>query len=210
MDCCTVAGVGGITPETAARLACDATVVGIIRGAGGVVLAHGRKRRTVSAAQRRALGIRDGGCQFPSCTRTSHLEAHHVQHWAHGGRTDLDNLILLCRFHHMACHEGGIAISHGPGSVPGAPQWHFTTRDGDALLGDRLPTGAPGWKHDEWILWHELDGSAGWDDPEAERIRPLWAGERFSLADAVGVLFRAPVQGAEDGSDPECAAPEAA
>jgi hypothetical protein len=204
VDCCTVAGVGGITPETAARLACDATVVGMIRGAGGVVLAHGRKRRTVSAAQRRVLGVRDGGCQFPSCARTSHLEAHHVRHWAHGGRTDLDNLILLCRFHHMACHEGGVMISYGLGSVPGAPEWHFTTRDGDALLGDRLPSGAPGWKHDEWILWHELDGSAGWRDPEAERIRPLWAGERFSLADAVGVLFQAPVQGLEDGPDTAC------
>jgi hypothetical protein len=209
VDCSTVAGVGGITRETAARLACDAMVVGIIRGAGGVVLAHGRRRRTVSAAQRRALGIRDGQCQFPSCTRTSHLEAHHVRHWAHGGRTDLDNLILLCRFHHMACHEGGVVISCGLGSIPGAPEWHFTTRDGDALLGDRLPTGAPGWKHDEWILWHELDGSAGWDDPEAERIRPRWAGERFSLADAVGVLFRAPVQG-PDEPDSECADAEAA
>jgi hypothetical protein len=209
VDCCQIAGVGGITRETAARLACDATLIGIIRGAGGVVLAHGRKRRTVSAAQRRLLAIRDGNCQFSSCTRTSHLEAHHVQHWAHGGATDPDNLILLCRFHHIACHEGGVQINYALDSIPGAPRWQFTTRTGEPLLGDRLPSDAPGWKHDEWILWHDLDGTAGWHDPEANRIRPLWAGERFSLADAVAVLFPPPSR-ATDEDDPERAHPAAA
>ncbi len=197
-DCCQVAGVAGIATQTAARLACNAGILGIIRGEGGVVLAHGRRRRTVSAAQRRLLAIRDGGCQFPSCTRISHLEAHHVRHWMHGGRTDPDNLILLCRFHHMACHEGGVVIGYATDSVAGAPHWHFTTREGDPLRGDRLPSGAPGWKHDEWILWHGLDGSAGWHDPEAVAIRPLWAGEKFSLADAVGVLFQPSPGGGAD------------
>jgi hypothetical protein len=185
-------------------------VVGIIRGAGGVVLAHGRRRRTVTAAQRRLLTIRDGHCQFPACTRTTHLEAHHVRHWAHGGRTDPDNLILLCRFHHMACHEGCVAIIYATNSTPGTPRWHFTTRDGDALLGDRLPTGTPGWKHDEWILWHDLDGSAGWSDPEAERIRPLWAGEPFSLADAVAALFPPEAHQPQPEPDPAHTHPAAA
>jgi hypothetical protein len=189
VDCCQIAGVGSITRATAARLACDATLIGIVRGAGGTVLAHGRKRRLVSPAQRRLLTVRDGGCRFPSCIRTSHLEAHHVRHWAHGGATDPDNLILLCRFHHIACHEAGVMISYAQDSIPGAPRWHFTTHHGDAMLGDRLPTGAPGWRDDQWILWRALDGTDGWNDQEAERIRPRWAGERFSLADAVGVLF---------------------
>ena len=192
VDCCAVAGVAGIANDTAARLACDAGVLGIIRDADGAVLAHGRRRRTVSPAQRRLLTIRDGGCGFPSCQRISYLEAHYVRHWLHGGRTDPDNLILLCRFHHMACHEGGVVITCATDSKPGSPRGHVTTREGEPLLGDRLPSGAAGWKHDHWILWHGLDGAEGWKDPEAERIRPLWAGERFSLADAVAALFPTP------------------
>lgn len=95
----------------------------------------------------------------------------------------------------MACHEGGVQISYRLESTPGAPRWRFTTREGEPLLGDRFPSGAPGWKHDEWILEYALDGSSGWADPEAERIRPTWAGERFSLADAVAVLFASPATG---------------
>ncbi|MGI8415695.1 MAG: DUF222 domain-containing protein [Nakamurella sp.] len=77
---CRIAGVGGITAATAARLACDATVVAAIRDSSGAVLNFGRTRRLVSPAQRRALAIRDGCCQYPSCTRTRALEAHHVRH----------------------------------------------------------------------------------------------------------------------------------
>lgn len=200
VDCCQVDGVGGVERDTAARLACDATLIGVIRGAGGSVLAHGRRRRTVSQAQRRTLRIRDGGCQFPSCQRVSHLEAHHVTPWSLGGPTDLDNLILLCRFHHMSCHEGGVQLTErgdnadagtDPGAVPGRLRWRFTTAQGEPLLGERFPDGRPGWKSDVWILWHCLDGSKGWRDPAANRIRPLWAGERFSLVDTVSMLFGA-------------------
>ena len=115
---CQVGDVG-VTPSTAARLACDARVLGVIRGLDGCVLHHGTSRRLVSPAQRRALMIRDGCCQYPSCRRTTNLEAHHVVHWALGGPTDLDNLVLLCRFHHLAVHEGRRA-DRGAGPSVGA------------------------------------------------------------------------------------------
>jgi hypothetical protein len=68
----------------------------------------GRATRTVSRAQRTALVVRDGGCGFPGCDRPqSWCEAHHLRHWLHGGPTDLANLVLLCRAHHRAVHEGG-------------------------------------------------------------------------------------------------------
>ncbi len=189
-DACMVAGVGGISAETAAMLACDAVVLGIIRGVGGAVLHHGRRRRMVSPAQRRALQIRDGGCRYPSCARTSGLDAHHVRHWAAQGRTDLDNLVLLCRFHHLAVHERVAMITVDPGSLPGCPRFTFRRPDGAPLTGDLLTLSAPGEaEHDQ--IWSHLQAT-DWDDPVAQAIRPLWAGEKVSMADLVATLFTYP------------------
>jgi hypothetical protein len=102
---CHLQGQGGIEPGTAQRLACDATLLGAITSRDGEVLALGRTRRAVSKAQRRALMIRDRTCQYPGCHQQRHLDAHHRIPWAAGGRTDLNNLVLLCRFHHTAVHE---------------------------------------------------------------------------------------------------------
>lgn len=54
--------------------------------------------------------FRDGGCRFPGCTRHRFVDAHHIQHWANGGETSLDNLVLLCRHHHRLVHEGGFGV----------------------------------------------------------------------------------------------------
>ncbi len=71
----------------------------------------GRATRTISPAQRRALAIRDGGCRFPGCSAPPiWCDGHHVIHWVDGGRTDLANLVLLCRRHHRAVHDGGWVI----------------------------------------------------------------------------------------------------
>ena len=55
----------------------------------------------------RQLRYRDHGCTFPGCAATAFLQAHHIQHWEDGGRTDLDNLTLVCHFHHKLMHEFG-------------------------------------------------------------------------------------------------------
>ncbi len=95
-----------LAAESARRLACDAGLVPVIRGAGGEVLDLGRKRRTVSPALRRALELRDRGCRWPECgLRFTHV--HHIRHWADGGPTSMDNCLLLCAFHHRKVHEGG-------------------------------------------------------------------------------------------------------
>jgi hypothetical protein len=69
----------------------------------------GRRTRTIPPALRRALQARDRGCRFPGCDGRF-TDAHHVTHWADGGRTDLKNLVLLCRRHHRAVHEGGMRV----------------------------------------------------------------------------------------------------
>ena len=78
-------------------------------GADGSVLDVGRRTRTVPPALRRALAHRDAGCRFPGCGLKL-CDAHHVEHWADGGSTKLDNLVQLCRRHHRAVHEEGFAV----------------------------------------------------------------------------------------------------
>ena len=89
---------GGIhvSAATAQRLACDSARVAMRHGPDGQVLDVGRKTRTISPALRRALAARDNQCRFPGC-QARRCDAHHIRHWAHGGTTALDNLVLLCR-----------------------------------------------------------------------------------------------------------------
>jgi hypothetical protein len=96
--------------ETARRLACDGSLVGIVEDTGGTPLNIGRKTRAIPPSIRRALKARDGGCRFPGCTHTRFTEGHHVEHWANGGRTELANLVTLCHFHHHLVHEGGFRV----------------------------------------------------------------------------------------------------
>ncbi len=92
------AGCLGVSAETSRRLACDAAVVEVVEGAAGRVVRTGRRTRTVPMRMRRALEVRDQGrCAFPSCTHTRFLDAHHVEHWADGGATELDNLVAPLR-----------------------------------------------------------------------------------------------------------------
>ncbi|HEX7135585.1 MAG TPA: DUF222 domain-containing protein [Iamia sp.] len=81
-------------------------------------LRMGRKIRLANRSQRRALRIRDGGCVFPGCSvDPSHCVAHHVRWWEWGGETDLDNLVLVCRFHHQAIHQRGFVMTRDQGRV---------------------------------------------------------------------------------------------
>jgi hypothetical protein len=100
---------GAIAPETARRLACDASIVQMSERR-GKPLRVGRRTRTISPVLRRALQRRDRRCRFPGCENRLFVDAHHIRHWARGGETRLDNLVLLCRRHHRLVHEGGYAV----------------------------------------------------------------------------------------------------
>jgi hypothetical protein len=109
-------GAGPISPETAERLACDARRLTIKPS--GRDLVHSRVGRCATYAQQRALYKRaDGQCQYPGCTAARELEAHHVIAFEQGGRTELDNLILLCPRHHKLLHDHHIRTS-GTGEHP--------------------------------------------------------------------------------------------
>ena len=159
-----------VSMETSKRLACDASLMSMRHDADGAVLAVGRKTRTIPPSIRRALAARDTGCRFPGCT-SRRCDAHHVEHWANGGATRLDNLVLLCRRHHRAVHEGGVGVMRG--------------RDG--VLTFLRPDGAP---------LHAAP-AAPLEPPGLEDMTPLvngglptWDGTRFELPWAIDVLYR--------------------
>jgi hypothetical protein len=101
-------------------LAAEADVVPAVLDQSGGVLAYGRSRRVASPGQRRALLARDGGCCFPGCTRpASWCQAHHVIAWDDGGPTDIDNMCLLCRYHHREFTKRGWTVHIRDGT----PDW---------------------------------------------------------------------------------------
>ena len=140
---CELERTGPIPAETARRLACDAKVSRMITRGRSEPLDVGRAVRTVTPAQRKALAVRDQSCRFPGCDRPfTWCDAHHIKHWLDLGRTDLDNLILLCRRHHTLVHEHGFRISGG------ATDAIFLRPDGTALGRD-----GPGVTHGTHPPW---------------------------------------------------------
>jgi hypothetical protein len=95
-----------VPPETVRRMACAAGLIPVTLSSIGQPLDIGRQTRIVPASIRRALLIRDRGCAFPGCDRDARwADAHHLVHWTHGGPTSLENLVLLCSFHHAEVHK---------------------------------------------------------------------------------------------------------
>ncbi|TQM44743.1 HNH endonuclease signature motif containing protein [Pseudonocardia cypriaca] len=117
-----------IPATTAQRLTCDARAQVLLNDRKGNRLYLGRSRRLATPAQIAALTVRDGaGCRFPGCTHTHYLHAHHVQHWLHGGPTDVDNLVLVCSFHHRLIHDHGYHIRWT------SDGWEFSRPDNTAI-----------------------------------------------------------------------------
>lgn len=143
---CHTADRGPLTTASAARLACGGELVGALVDASGDVLALGRSRRLASPQQRIALSARDLHCQFPDCTRRHSLEAHHIRMWSEGGPTDMDNMLLLCRSHHIAVHENRLRITRAvdrplTGALRAGSGFDFHTEEGALLRAcDELPS----------------------------------------------------------------------
>lgn len=123
-------GGPALHPAQARRMLCGATVIAMLES-GREVLGVGRTRRPPTRAQRRALLRRDGGCARPACTETrpERLHAHHMRHWLFGGRTDLDNLVLLCDVDHGLVHDQDLVMSRRDGRLV------VLTQDGQRVWG---------------------------------------------------------------------------
>ena len=168
-----------VSAETAQRLACDASLLRVTEGADGEPLNIGRKTRSIPPAIRRALQMRDDGCRFPGCTHKYFVDGHHIRHWADGGETSLDNLVLLCRFHHRLLHEGGFSCARKPdGRIV------FTNPFGDEIP-ESAETAVPAER--DAIDWLKVDLDHLHIDSDTGACR--WQGEAIDWALAVGHLF---------------------
>jgi len=158
-----------LSPAAVRRLSCDADVVTVTER-DGLPVDVGRVRRLITPRLRLALQSRDEGCRFPGCSvPAARTEGHHVRHWQDGGRTDLDNLVSLCKFHHRRHHDGCFVIRGDPSG-----DFSFVAGDGKPLV-PVVPREANG----------RLD-LTGWSDPE--RARALDGGAPHDRAHAVSVL----------------------
>ena len=171
---CHVEDGPAISVSTAQMIACTAALSWMTHGDAGAVLALGRRRRRPSSAIRRAARERDHcRCRVPGC-ESRRVDLHHIQHWASGGRTDLDNLISLCPYHHKVVHDRGYLIA----APPGGGTFTFYRPDGSPL-----PASPP---------LPEPDGSIGEAhdaDITPDTIIPPWYGERLDLNHAIWACF---------------------
>jgi hypothetical protein len=110
-----------VSAETVARLLCHGRVQGVVEDAAGDVVGLGRRSREPSEWMIRQLRYRDRGCTFPGCGSKRFLRAHHVRWWRAGGPTDLDNLVLICFWHHKVVHEYGWSLTR---RADGTVRWY--------------------------------------------------------------------------------------
>ncbi|MGD0065706.1 MAG: DUF222 domain-containing protein [Streptosporangiaceae bacterium] len=170
---CHVEDGPAISITTAQMITCTAALRWLLHDRDGTALRAGRRRRRPTSAQRRAARDRDHNrCRFPGC-EARRTDLHHIQYWANGGPTDLDNLINLCPAHHMLLHDRGYLIAVQPGGA-----FTFYRPDGTPLpdsppLPD--PDGTIGDCHDAGIT--------------PDTIIPPWYGEKLDLDYAIYTSF---------------------
>ncbi|KPH21039.1 hypothetical protein AN948_04065 [Rhodococcus sp. ADH] len=98
--------MGPLSVGRTRMIACDCMLSSVLLDGNGAPLDVTPLKRLVTAAQRTALIARDKGCAFPGCDCVpAWTDAHHIKHWAKGGPTVMDNLVLLCRTHHTLMHR---------------------------------------------------------------------------------------------------------
>jgi hypothetical protein len=107
---CEIEGGPVIHPETARRLLCDARVQSVVEDRSKDPIGGGRTSREPSSSMMRQLRYRDRECRFPGCGFRRFTHAHHIRWRVHGGPTALDNLVLVCTFHHKLVHEYGWGV----------------------------------------------------------------------------------------------------
>jgi hypothetical protein len=171
---------GHVPAETSRRMACDCSVVHWREDDQGEPLNIGRKTRSIPPAIRRALKRRDGGCRFPGCTCTRFVDAHHIRHWADGGETAMNNLVLLCRRHHRLVHEEGFGVQADQSGAT-----NFTLPDGAII-----PSGPDQRSRGNVVVQMVRNRKMGLDITPSTSV-PRWYGEKMDNQLAVlGLLQR--------------------
>ncbi|PRY61204.1 HNH endonuclease signature motif containing protein [Glycomyces artemisiae] len=173
-----------ISVSKARFLACEAGILpSVFDFKTGEALELGREKRLPNTALRHKLELEQpDGCAWSGCRApVSWTEAHHITHWADGGKTDADNLILLCRFHHGRIHTGKWeVVKTGPGKASIVHLNGVTDEEWEADPFKDLPNG-----HDsgEWspAYKRELTDIALWYAQKQMQAAIVKARERFKV-----------------------------
>ena len=169
---------GALTAETARRIACDASLLAVYENCNGEPLSIGRRTRAIPPAIERAVRRRDQHCCFPGCTHTKFVDLHHIHHWADGGETSMDNLMLLCREHHRLLHEGGYEVVRNVGIDKDNRQLRFF----DAY-GCEVPPCEKRFRGNAGVI------IAANPHIDHRTLPPEWYGEPLDLCSAVGAII---------------------
>jgi hypothetical protein len=196
---CHVDDGPAISVNTADMILCTATLSWMLHDHDGTLLDVGRRRRKPTAALRRAARERDHGrCRHPGC-ESRRVDLHHIRHWINGGKTCLDNIISLCKAHHMLIHQRDYLIAPAPGGT-----FTFYRPDGTLLPTSPAPPPITGTIQD----CHDADITPA-------TIIPGWYGERLDLDHAIHACFahaeytaRHPDQPQQQDEQPTAPAPE--
>jgi hypothetical protein len=170
---CHVEDGPAISVSTAQLIGCASSWTWMLHDSAGKLLDLGRRRRRPNAALRRAARERDKcRCRFPGC-ESRRVDLHHIQYWSNGGQTKLDNLVSLCKYHHLLVHDRGYLIA-------AARDGTFTFYRPDGTMIPASPS------------LPQADGAIGdWHDADitSETIIPPWYGERLDLDYAIYTCF---------------------
>jgi hypothetical protein len=109
---CELEGVGSISPALMSLYLCDCGIGRVLMQGKSEVLDLGRRTRVITPALRRALGVRDRICVETGCTLPAkYCDGHHIIHWTRHGETNLPNLELRCRRHHLLQHQRDLRVA---------------------------------------------------------------------------------------------------
>ncbi|MGE0402091.1 MAG: DUF222 domain-containing protein [Kofleriaceae bacterium] len=169
-----------VSAETARRLACDCGIVHMVEDHHGTTLSVGRKTRSIPVSIKRAMLKRDKTCRFPGCSNRIFIEGHHIQHWANGGETCLDNVLGMCSHHHRFVHEYGYRIELDEQKQPR----FFDSRN------RRVTESSPRPISPRMGMPALVDAHADLD-VSAETNEPLWDGDPVNYGWAIDDLVRA-------------------
>ena len=193
-----IAGGDPLPESVLAELMNNAAVTGVIWDTNGTPLWQGHTRRTATAAQRKALIARYGGC-FHCGTNPAMCQVHHIKPVSQGGPTNIDNMVLICWTCHQNIHHHGWQIHtrngqhtlhppdrthHGPAHAPEQPILHRAAPDPAA---DPPPPRGSGATHETGP--HAPPNGSALDTPDPAhdaqpRVRPGPATARAALRTA--------------------------
>jgi hypothetical protein len=123
-EICEVAGVGPIPVATATEYLGEAFLkLLVLDGTEIKTIAH--MGRAIPAKLRTAIEERDRLCQVPTCDMTMGLEIDHIVPFAEGGATSLENLVRLCRRHHLQKTHDGYRLVRVEGEGASETRWDW-------------------------------------------------------------------------------------